>query len=61
MRFHCCFYFIAPHRCKGVDVAFMQRLSRHIIVVPIIAKADAMTIEETARFKEIVRDLLAVL
>lgn len=54
-RYHCCFYFIAPHRCKGIDVEFMRRLANHIIVVPIIAKADAMTIEETNRFKEIVR------
>ncbi|KAK3281959.1 hypothetical protein CYMTET_10278 [Cymbomonas tetramitiformis] len=54
-------YFIAAHRFKGVDREFLTRLSGPngfgtrcltVPVVPIIAKADTMTIEEKADFKE---------
>ena len=39
-------YFFAPHRCKGADVAFLQRLKNKAPIVPILAKADTMTSEE---------------
>ena len=38
---HCCLYFIAPHRLKHIDVAFMRRLHRWVNIVPIIGKSDA--------------------
>lgn len=55
-------YFIAAHRFKGVDREFLTRLSGPngfgtrcltVPVVPIIAKADTMTIEEKADFKQL--------
>jgi septin 3/9/12 len=45
-RVHCCFYFIAPHRIKPLDIEFMNRLQKQVIIVPILAKADTMTIAE---------------
>ena len=48
-RIHCCFYFIAPHRIKPIDVEFMTRLQKQVPIVPILAKADTMTVDERKR------------
>lgn len=45
----CCLYFIAPHRIKDNDIRFMQEVSKMVPIVPIIAKADTMTRDETQR------------
>lgn len=45
-RIHCCLYFIAPHRMKLLDVQFIEKLREHVVVVPVIAKADTMTNSE---------------
>lgn len=45
-------YFFAPHRCKGADIAFLQRLKNKAPIVPVLAKADTMTSEELLAFKE---------
>ena len=45
----CCLYFIAPHRIKENDIRFMQEVSKMVPVVPVIAKADTMTRDETRR------------
>jgi len=37
-----CFFFIAAHRIKEIDLKFMKILSQHITVVPLIAKADTV-------------------
>lgn len=37
-RVDVCVYFVAPHRCKKVDVRFMTELSKHVPVVPVLAK-----------------------
>ena len=41
---HVCLYFIAAHRLKGVDLEFMRRLEPYVNLVPVIAKADTMTL-----------------
>ncbi|CAO3655586.1 unnamed protein product [Mucor fragilis] len=53
-RIHACLYFIAPtgHALKPVDIEFMRRLHTRVNLIPIIAKADTMTEEEVAAFKE---------
>ncbi|THD20272.1 Septin-5 [Fasciola hepatica] len=53
-RVHCCLYFISPygHGLRQVDVAFMRRLQHKVNIVPIIAKADALTAAELHTFKE---------
>ena len=55
---HCVLYFIAPHRLKPVDVAFMRELHKKVNVVPIIAKADTMTSDEKKEFRTFVREEL---
>jgi septin family protein len=44
-RIHCLFYFIPSHRMKDIDTEFIERLSPIVPIVPIIAKADMMTVE----------------
>ena len=38
-RVDVCVYFVSPHRIKKVDVNFMDELSKHVPVVPVLAKA----------------------
>ena len=52
---HVCLYFIAPHRLKHIDIAFMRALHRKVNIVPIIAKSDTMTTKEKEQFKMQVR------
>lgn len=53
-RIHCCLYFIAPtgHSLKAIDITVMKKLSEVVNVVPIIAKADGLTLEEREVFKQ---------
>ena len=53
-RVHCCLYFIAPtgHGLKPVDIAFMKQLHNMVNIVPVIAKADTLTVDECSRFKQ---------
>ena len=55
---HVCLYFIAPHRLKHIDVAFMRRIHKLVNIVPIIAKSDTMTTKEKEEFKIQVREAL---
>ncbi|XP_041840254.1 neuronal-specific septin-3 isoform X1 [Melanotaenia boesemani] len=56
-RVHCCLYFISPtgHSLRQLDIEFMKRLSHSVNIIPVIAKADTMTIEERQEFKQRVR------
>jgi septin 3/9/12 len=56
-RIHCCLYFINPtgHTLRPIDVIVMKKLSEVVNVVPVIAKADSLTLEERAQFKQLVR------
>ncbi|KJE95281.1 septin 9 [Capsaspora owczarzaki ATCC 30864] len=59
-RIHACIYFIAPtgHSLKPIDIEFMKKLDKSVNIIPVIAKADTLTLEERAAFKErIVEDL----
>ncbi|XP_059572960.1 septin-12 isoform X1 [Alligator mississippiensis] len=61
-RVHSCVYFVPPtgHWLRPLDLEFMRRLSKIVNVVPVIAKADTLTLEERAEFKQrIQRDLKA--
>ncbi|KAJ7092632.1 Septin [Mycena epipterygia] len=53
-RVHACLYFIQPtgHSLKEIDIEFMRRLHTKVNLIPVIAKADTMTDEEIAEFKE---------
>ncbi|KAF7306846.1 hypothetical protein MIND_00476800 [Mycena indigotica] len=53
-RVHACLYFIQAtgHSLKEIDIEFMRRLHNKVNLIPVIAKADTMTDEEVAEFKE---------
>merc|ERR1712157_283943 len=53
-RVHACLYFIAPsgHGMKALDIEFMKRLHDKVNIIPVIAKADALTPEEIIAFKQ---------
>ncbi|XP_007886692.1 neuronal-specific septin-3 isoform X3 [Callorhinchus milii] len=57
-RVHCCIYFIAPtgHSLRPLDIEFMRRLSKVVNIVPVIAKADTLTLEERDFFKQKIRE-----
>lgn len=59
-RIHCCLYFINPtgHSLRPIDVIVMKKLSEVVNVVPVIAKADSLTIEERDAFKMKIREEL---
>ncbi|RKP00718.1 hypothetical protein CXG81DRAFT_12904, partial [Caulochytrium protostelioides] len=54
-RVHALLYFIAPSGTKGLkelDVDFLQRLCLRVNIIPVIARADALTVEEKSAFKK---------
>ncbi|KPP75422.1 septin-9-like [Scleropages formosus] len=59
-RVHCCIYFIPPtgHCLRPLDVEFMRHLSKVVNIVPVIAKADTLTLEERDFFKKKIREEL---
>jgi septin family protein len=57
--FHCCLYFIKPHRFSKIDELFIQKLSPFVPIIPILAKADTMTLSERKEFRKVVRTRLA--
>ncbi|KAL4659034.1 septin-9-like isoform X1 [Arapaima gigas] len=56
-RVHCCVYFLPPtgHWLRPLDVEFMKRLGEIVSIVPVIAKADTLTMDERLEFKERIR------
>ncbi|CAE6509614.1 unnamed protein product [Rhizoctonia solani] len=52
-RIHCCLFFINPtgHQLRPIDIIVMKKLSEVVNVVPVIAKADSLTLEERDAFK----------
>ena len=46
-------YFIAPHRLKAADLAFLRCLKSRTSIIPLLAKADSMTAEELAAFRQV--------
>ncbi|XP_051996613.1 septin 9b isoform X2 [Xyrauchen texanus] len=57
-RVHCCIYFIPPtgHCLRPIDIEFMMHLSKVVNIVPVIAKADTLTLEERDFFKKKIRE-----
>ncbi|CAF0966536.1 unnamed protein product [Didymodactylos carnosus] len=53
-RVHCLFYFISPfgRGLKPLDIETMKALHHKVNIVPIIAKADAFTLDELANMKQ---------
>jgi len=57
-RIHCCFYFLAPHRVTQIDAEFMKMMASKVPIVPIVAKADTMTIKERMTHLKQIHDFL---
>ena len=59
-RIHCALFFINPtgHSLRPIDVIVMKKLSEVVNVVPLIAKADTLTLEERDAFKHKIREEL---
>lgn len=60
-RIHCCLFFIQPsgHSLKPIDIVVLKKLSDVVNVVPVIAKADTLTLEERQEFKERIKEEFA--
>jgi len=56
-RIHCCLFFINPsgHSLRPIDIVVMKKLSEVVNVVPVIAKADSLTLDEREVFKAKIR------
>lgn len=55
-----CVYFIPPHCFTSNDERFIYDINQEVPVIPVCAKADAMTVEEREVFQAFVRKRLAV-
>lgn len=51
-RMDVCLYCLPPHRLRQNDVRYMAELSKHVPIIPVIMKADTMTIHEAQRFRQ---------
>lgn len=68
MRPSCCLCYVRPHQpyflfstpfsLKPLDIELMRRLHHLVNIVPVIAKADALTLEERAAFRARVSTVL---
>merc|ERR1711939_986793 len=60
-RIHCCLFFIQPsgHALKPIDIVVLKKLSDVVNVVPVIAKADSLTLEERQMFKDRIKEEFA--
>ncbi|KAL1916904.1 uncharacterized protein VTP21DRAFT_5101 [Calcarisporiella thermophila] len=60
-RIHCCLFFIMPtgHSLKPIDIVVLKKLSEVVNVVPVIAKADSLTMEERIAFKKRIKQEMA--
>lgn len=56
-RVHLCIYFIEPtgHGLRELDVATMLKISKYVNILPVVARADAFTVQELHAFKQSVR------
>lgn len=56
-RVHAVLYFLQPNGkgLSALDIAALKRLTEIANVIPVIAKADTLTLEERAQFREIIQ------
>ncbi|CAE6471188.1 unnamed protein product [Rhizoctonia solani] len=61
MRVHACLYFVRPtgHTLKPLDIEIMKRLGTRVNLIPVIAKADTLTQNDLAVFKQRIREVVA--
>lgn len=61
-RVHCVLFFINPsgHSLRPIDIQVMKKLGDIANVIPVIAKADSLTLSERELFKKRVRRITLV-
>lgn len=57
-RVHVCLYLIEPtgHGLKEMDVEYMKQLGTLVNIIPVICKADSLTLEELKSNKKLIQD-----
>ena len=57
-RIHCLLYFLPPNNrgLKEKDIKFMKELSTKVNIIPVIAKADGLTVSEIKKMKARIRE-----
>ncbi|KAJ3036917.1 cell division control protein [Rhizophlyctis rosea] len=57
-RVHAILFFISPtgHALTPLDITVMKRLSEYANIIPVIAKADSLTMEERTAFKRRIKE-----
>ncbi|KAJ2784595.1 Cell division control protein 11 [Coemansia interrupta] len=59
-RIHTLIYFITPtgHSLRELDIELIKRLGEYVNIIPVIGRADSLTVEELATFKQnVMRDI----
>lgn len=57
-RVHCCLYFIDKPALDQVDIRILKKLTKRVNVIPVVGKADYLTLAQRNRIKKaIIRDL----
>ncbi|KAI8325276.1 cell division/GTP binding protein [Martensiomyces pterosporus] len=59
-RIHALVYFISPtgHSLRELDIELIKRLGEYVNIIPVIGRADTLTVEELAVFKQnVTRDI----
>ena len=52
-------YLIPPTNFSKSDQETIAELSKDVLVIPVVAKSDAFTTEELAKFQQLIEDRLA--
>ncbi|GBF99885.1 hypothetical protein Rsub_12681 [Raphidocelis subcapitata] len=51
-RVDVCLFALPPHRLRHIDLRYMHELGRSVPIIPVITKADTMTIREAQNYKQ---------
>lgn len=51
-RIDVCLFCVPPHRLRPIDIRYMYELGKAVPIIPVITKADTMTIREAQNYKQ---------
>lgn len=51
-RVDVCLFCVPPHRLRAIDIKYMHEMGKHVPIIPVITKADTMTIREAQNYKQ---------
>lgn len=58
-RMDLCIFCIPPHRIRPMDLFYLSEISQHVPVLPVVTKADTMTIREAMMYRQEVANKIA--